>query len=67
MTCYQKISCPQCDDTEIIKAGCTMKTFMLKYHHKACAFGIKKQMIGVLMSVIFPQKSMKLVRERHEK
>ena len=65
MTCYQKISCPQCGSTEIIKAGkstrgtqryfckearCSIKTFMLQYHHKAYAFGIKKQIIDMAIN-----------------
>lgn len=65
MTCYQKISCPQCGGTDIIKAGkgskgtqryyckkvdCSMKTFMLEYQHKAYAFGIKKQIIDMAIN-----------------
>ena len=65
MTCYQKISCPQCGSTEIIKAGkstrgtqryfcketsCSTKTFMLHYHHKAYAYGIKNQIIDMAIN-----------------
>jgi transposase-like protein len=62
---YQEISCPQCSNTEIIKAGkskrgtqryfckkasCSVKTFMLEYRHKAYAFGVKKQIIDMAIN-----------------
>ena len=65
MTCYQIIHCPKCGSTEIIKAGkstrgtqryrcknkdCSMKTFMLEYHHKAYEYGIKKQIIDMAIN-----------------
>ncbi|MFA5018606.1 MAG: IS1-like element transposase [Methylobacter sp.] len=35
MTCYQEITCPDCET----------KTFMLAYRYKACRPGIKEQVV----------------------
>lgn len=65
MTCYQKISCPKCASTNIIKAGkstrgtqryqckndiCSMKTFMLEYYHKAYQFGTKNKVLDMAIN-----------------
>jgi len=65
MTCYQKIHCPMCDNTQIRKAGtsakgvqryvcqtpeCTTKSFMLDYCYRAYDAGIKKQVVDMAIN-----------------
>ena len=60
MTCYQKIHCPYCDSTKIIKSGksitdtqrylcqntdCDVRTFMLDYRYKAYEKGMTEKIV----------------------
>jgi len=66
MTCYIKITCPQCKDDRIMKAGrnargeqryrcqnpdCPTKTFMLSYRYRAYEPGIKDQLVAMAHTV----------------
>jgi transposase-like protein len=65
MTCYQKIHCPQCDSTQIIKSGksvtgtqrylcqnieCKTQTFMQSYRYKACEPGITEKIVEMAIN-----------------
>jgi transposase-like protein len=65
MACYIKITCPQCKDDRIMKAGrnargeqryrcqnpnCPTKTFMLSYRYRAYEPGIKDQVVAMAIN-----------------
>ena len=65
MTCYQKIKCPHCGSTKIIKSGksttgaqrylcqnteCERKTFMQDYRYRACETGMTKRIIEMAVN-----------------
>ena len=65
MACYQKIHCPTCDGTNIIKSGksstgtqrylcqdteCDTQTFMLDYHYKACEPGMTEKIVEMAIN-----------------
>ena len=65
MTCYQKITCPTCGNTDIKKSGrnaygeqryrcwhadCPTQTFMLNYRYKAYEPGIKEQAVEMAIN-----------------
>jgi transposase-like protein len=65
MTCYVKITCPQCKNDRIMKAGrnargeqryrcqnpsCPTKTFMLSYRYRAYEPGIKDQVVAMAIN-----------------
>lgn len=65
MTCYQKITCPTCGNTEIKKSGrnaqgvqryrcwqadCPIQTFMLSYRCKAYEPGVKEQAVELALN-----------------
>ncbi len=65
MACYQKIHCPTCDGTAIIKSGksstgtqrylcqdteCDTQTFMLDYHYKACEPGMTEKIVEMAIN-----------------
>jgi transposase-like protein len=65
MTCYQTITCPNCDGSHITKSGlsalgvrryrcqhpdCPTKTFMLNYRYKAYEPGIKEQVVEMAIN-----------------
>ncbi len=65
MTCYQQITCPNCDHTDIMKAGrnargtqryrcqnpdCKTKAFMLDYRYRAYEPGIKEQAVEMAIN-----------------
>ena len=65
MSCYQKITCPKCENEHIIKVGrsihgiqryscrnqkCSTKTFMQKYCYKAYEPGVKEQIIEMAIN-----------------
>ena len=65
MTCYQEVTCRQCNSNHISQAGynahgeqryrcqepdCPTKTFMLKYRYRACEPGIKKLVIDMAIN-----------------
>ncbi len=65
MTCYIKITRPQCKDDRIMKAGrnargeqryrcpspsCPTKTFMLSYRYRAYEPGIKDQVVAMAIN-----------------
>lgn len=65
MTCYEKIHCPACGGTQIVKAGksaqgsqryrcqsssCTTKTFLRDYRYQAYVPGVKKQLVEMAIN-----------------
>ncbi len=65
MTCYQEVTCHQCNSNHITQAGhnaygeqryrcqepdCQTKTFMLKYRYRACEPGIKERIIDMAIN-----------------
>jgi transposase-like protein len=65
MSCYQKIHCPYCDHSKIIKSGksstgaqrylcqhaeCETQTFMLDYQYKACEAGMTEKIVEMAIN-----------------
>lgn len=65
MACYEKIKCPGCDTTNVIKSGttsqgkqryycqntdCQKKTFILDYQHNARKPGVKKHILAMTIN-----------------
>ncbi len=65
MTFYQKIHCPQCGGTKIIKSGksaagtqrylcqnivCKTQTFMQSYRYKACELGMTEKIVEMAIN-----------------
>ena len=65
MTCYQKILCPECQSSDIIKAGftaqnkqryrcrnaeCKKTIFLGDYTYRACLPEVKQQMIDMAIN-----------------
>ena len=65
MTCYQKISCPNCGSNEIMKAGrnvrgtqryrcqnseCETQTFMLEYRYNAYRTDIEERVVEMAIN-----------------
>ena len=65
MPCYQKIHCPYCDKSKIIKSGksstgaqrylcqnveCETQTFMLDYQYKACEAGMTEKIVEMAIN-----------------
>jgi len=65
MTCSEKIHCPTCGDTQVVKVGksaqgsqryrcqssiCATKTFMRDYRYQAYVPGVKKQLVDMAIN-----------------
>lgn len=65
MTRYQEVSCPKCNSIKITKSGtngqgkqryycrnseCKIKTFMLDYDYKACAYGMTEKIVEMAIN-----------------
>jgi len=65
MTCYQKIQCPECNGTQIMKSGksaagtqrylcqnkdCKRQTFMQNYRYKACEPGMTEKIVEMAIN-----------------